>query len=162
MASAIMSIKNIKQLLIVCTGNSCRSVMAEGYFKKRLKKLGKDISVSSAGIAAFYGMTPPKEAISVMGEIGIDISSHKSTGITKDMVTRADVILVMAPAHKDDILKIAPESEKNIFYLGNFEKNNGSENFIPDPIGQSQEFYKNVLDVIKKSTEGFLKWLEKQ
>jgi len=153
---------NVKKLLIVCTGNSCRSVMAEGYFKKRIKELGKDISVSSVGIAAFYGMTPPKEAISVMNEIGIDISSHKSTVLTRDVVTLADLILVMGPTHKDAILKIAPEAEKNIFYLGNFEENKGNNNFIPDPIGQSEEFYKEVLDIIKKSTEGFLKWLESQ
>jgi len=151
--------KNIKRILIVCTGNSCRSVMAMGYLRKRLKDLGKDIVVESAGTAALPGLGPSKDAVMAMGDIGVDISGHMSTQLSKEMIKKADIILVMEPIHKDEILRLAPEHIDKVFYFREFDTS-ADEYSVPDPIGMGSGFYKNVLDVIKKSTEGFLKWME--
>ena len=134
--------------------------MAEGYFKKMLKESSKDISVASAGTATFPGMKASQEAVEVMREIGIDISGHQSNEITRDMIKDSDIILVMEPAHMDVVAGMVPEKKDDIFFLRQFEKKDTLDKFIPDPIGKSMTFYRNVLNVIKTSTEGFLKWLE--
>lgn len=152
--------KNIKDILLVCTGNSCRSIMAEGYLKRRLKELGKEILVESTGTGTISGFKPSHEAIESMREIGIDVSGYKSSALTKEVVDKADVILVMAPMHKETIVGMAPVAEDKIFYLREFAKEDSLNKIIPDPIGRPIEFYREILGVIKQSLEGFLKWLK--
>ncbi|MDD5438651.1 MAG: low molecular weight phosphotyrosine protein phosphatase [Candidatus Omnitrophica bacterium] len=152
-----MDKKAIKKILIICTGNSCRSVMAEGYLQKRLLELGLDISVDSAGTATFYGLKPPKETAEVMGELGIYVENHRAKPISEELVREADLILVMEPEHKTVVLSLDPDSKGKIMYLADFGEEAGHS--VPDPIRQGAEFYRDVLEIIKRSTEGFLKWL---
>lgn len=144
----------IKSVLFVCTGNSCRSVMAEGLLKRRLKELGKSgIEVASAGARALSGMPPTDETVKVMKEAGIDVAGFKSRSLTDEMIRSCDLILVMEPLHKFDIIKRVPEAASKIYLLQEF-KNPGKEykhynDFgIPDPIGKTVEYYKKCLGVI--------------
>lgn len=151
----------IKNILIVCTGNSCRSVMAEGYLKKRMKESGIHAAVSSAGTATFHGLGPSKETIEVMNKIGLDVSNHKAVPLTADIIKRSDVILVMEDHHREMVLNIDPSKADSTFFLRDFDQDR-TEDFIPDPIGMGKPFYEMVLNIIIRSSEGFIKWMQKK
>lgn len=154
----------VKSVLFVCTGNSCRSVMAEGLLKKYLKEAGKSgIKVASAGISGFGGMPPTEETKEVLKTEGIDLSGFKSRGVTPEMIKEADLILALEGLHKDEILKLAPEAAGKTYLLKEFNnpsaKDREESMGIPDPIGRPIEFYKYVFALIKKETERISKIL---
>lgn len=150
---------SIKSVLFVCTGNSCRSVMAEGLLKKRLKETGKDhIEVWSAGVAAFGGLPPTEETIEVMKESGADISGHRTRALTADMIRRADLILVMEPSHKEAVVRAVPAAARKTYLLKEFGIKDpavllGDELGIRDPIGMPIGEYRHSLDVIKREID---------
>lgn len=135
--------------------------MVEGYLSKRLKEKGMDIQVASAGTIAMGCTAPLEGTITVMKEEGIDVSGYRSNALQKDAVKAADLILIMEPMHEDAVLEVDPLAKDKIFYLREFVEGELSGKCIPDPIGKPIEIYRDILDIIKKSAEGFLKWLEK-
>lgn len=150
--------KKIKTVLLVCTGNSCRSIMAEGLLKKYLKELNKDdIEVISAGVHAIDGLEPTKDTIDAMSEEGIDVSHFRSKGLTDDLVKKADVILVMSGHHMDDIMNRMPEAASKVYILKQYGVECGTfaceDLDIADPIGKDKVFYQQVLSTIKKETK---------
>jgi protein-tyrosine-phosphatase len=147
----------IKTILFVCTGNSCRSVMAEGLLKKYLKDEGRDdIEVASAGVRAIDGIEPTKEAIEVMRSEGADVSNHRSRGLTDELIKKADLILVMSAHHMDDIVNRVPEAASKVHMLK--EQPCACEDTgIEDPIGRPVSFYREVLAAIKKELKRILK-----
>ncbi|MDP3791223.1 MAG: low molecular weight protein arginine phosphatase [Candidatus Omnitrophota bacterium] len=147
--------KNIKSVLLVCTGNSCRSIMADGLLKKYLKELGKsDIEVISAGVHAIDGMAPTKETIEVMKKEGIDVSGFRSRSLTEDHIKKADLILVMAGHHMDDIITRVPHAASKVHILKQFglkhDQKACEDIDIADPIGRDRGFYEEVLLTIKE------------
>ncbi len=142
----------VKTVLLVCTGNSCRSVMAAGLLEKLLKGKG-DYKIMTAGIAAIKGMGATNEAIQVMSEQNIDISDHRSSPLSDEMVGEADLILVMERRHKENILMRRLDARSKVHLLSEFGD-------IPDPIGKSIEFYRKVFGMIKESIVRVAKKLE--
>jgi protein arginine phosphatase len=148
-----------KNILFVCTGNSCRSIMAEAYFAKRIAEEQLEVEVKSAGTIGVDGMLPADNTIEMLEEEGIDTAGYASTALDHGIINWADAILVMEPRHAEGINTIVPEAEMKTFYLAEFNKNATSP-YIPDPIGRAVAYYRESFSVIKKSVEGLIEWLK--
>ncbi len=139
-----------KNILVVCTGNTCRSPMLEKYLRAYFDKigLGDKYSVSSCGIYAPFSISASNDAVEVLKEEGLDLSSHKSRNITNDMVKNADKIIVMTIDHKVAIEQIDPSASGKIAVLN-----------VNDPIGMGKETYKRTFNEIKEKVENIKDWL---
>ncbi len=150
----------ISNILFVCTGNSCRSIMAEGYLRKRVAEEGLQLDVASAGTIGMNGAAPTKEALKILESEKVSTKSLMSKRLSEEYINWADLILVMEPEHKSIIVNMVPQAADKIHYLGEFNPEQG-DIVIPDPIGRPLAFYRASFRLIKGSTEGFIKWLKK-
>lgn len=143
-----------KHILFVCAGNSCRSVMAEALLKKILKDKNRTgIEVSSAGIMALSGMGATGETRLVLEQAGLDVSRHRSRRVTAEMLKMSDLILVMEEAHREGLLRLAPQVNNRLFLLNEFAKIKGDSLEVEDPIGKTREFYLETFNIIKDAVE---------
>ena len=126
--------------------------MAEGLFRHLVSSKAGRFLVGSAGIHALDGCEASEQAVQVMEREGIDVSSHRSRRLTAAMVRSADKIFVMENSHKQSILRSWPEASEKVHLL--------SETEIPDPIGTSEHFYKNVFCVIRDAIVRIVKEME--
>jgi len=151
---AVEEITQKKVLLFICTGNSCRSVMAKFLLEKRLQDMQrKDIEVLSRGVMSLTGLAPTKEVMQLLKEEGIDASRHISQKIDIDILKEADMILVMESLHEDEIKKLFPQALQKVFLLKEFTKLGGEDLNIYDPIGKPFEEYRQTFLVIKQAVE---------
>lgn len=145
------------RVLFVCTGNTCRSPMAEYFLKNKIKN--KNIVVKSCGTFAEDGIPPSENAILAMKEIGINIEKHRSHQLTDELIEWADIILVMEPSERIDMLAFTPLADLKTFYLKTFRRGN-SPAIIPDPIGQEIQVYRKVRDIIEKSINRLIPFIQ--
>jgi glycine hydroxymethyltransferase len=141
----------MRNVLFVCTGNVCRSPMAQGLFAD-LVRGRRDIEVTSAGIGAVGGQSPSPYAVDVMAELGLNIRNIRSKPLMVDLVRKADFIFVMTYGHLDSMLLLFPSAAEKTFLLREFETDLPvMERDICDPIGQSRETYRQCRDEIRAS-----------
>jgi glycine hydroxymethyltransferase len=144
----------IRHIVFICTGNICRSPMAEGLIRHKAQKTGRrDLIVSSMGTHGLYDSPATEYAQKVCQEDGVDISSHKARYLMGDELEKADLILCMEPVHIKFVETFFPWSRKKIFLLGAWPDKATRKSAIQDPMGGSYEKYQQVFDLIKHHIE---------
>ncbi|HBC87857.1 MAG TPA: low molecular weight protein arginine phosphatase [Lentisphaeria bacterium] len=139
------------KILFVCTGNTCRSPMAEAYFRSLCEKAGRDdIEVSSAGTFAGGGDCASQQTVAVMKDYGIDVSGHRSRMLSMDMVTGSDLIITMTDSHRQHIGSMLPAALKKTRNLLEFVQKKGN---ISDPFGGTEKVYGDCFCEMKEALD---------
>lgn len=135
----------MKKILFVCTGNTCRSPMAEGILNKLAGERNLDVFAKSAGISAAEGSPASDNSVKACEEIGVDISRHRSTQLTNQMFYEADEVVPMTKTHQIIMQDAFKNREKILPALD-----------VPDPFGGDLEEYRLCRDRIKEKIEELL------
>ena len=152
-------------VLLVCTGNICRSPIAHGLLADRVR--GLEVEVRSAGTWAGGGSPATDEAVAAAAEIGIDIAAHRSSRFTTYLADWADLILTMTAEQKDEVIAEAPAAQAKTFTIKSFaarqaERDDPVDGDVADPLGMPRSAYSNVAreleglidDIVPALTEG--------
>ncbi|MFH1312987.1 MAG: low molecular weight protein arginine phosphatase [Candidatus Eisenbacteria bacterium] len=132
--------KKTFSILFVCTGNSCRSPLAEIMMKSALREAGlKKVYVSSAGTAAFDGGRASEGSVFAARHLGLSLAGFTSRSLTQRRVRRADLILTMGPAQRDEITQRWPDVSDRTFVICDYTRS--SRRRIADPVGHPPEVY---------------------
>lgn len=142
--------KKIERILFVCTGNTCRSPMAEALCREYLP----GVEALSAGLGTCAGLPASLGALEAMERRGLNLDHHRSRPLTSYLLADADLILCMSPGHKQTILAGLPEYADKVFTLGEYV-GEPADTAISDPFGGTPEVYEDCACQI----EGLIKRL---
>ncbi|ESK57237.1 MAG: low molecular weight phosphotyrosine protein phosphatase [Moraxellaceae bacterium] len=132
---------DIKNILVVCVGNICRSPMAE-YL---LKQQSSTVHIESAGISGLIGHPADKKAQLCMQRLDIDMSAHIAKKLNAELLKKADIVLVMSNNQQKHIEQTWPFVKGKVFRLGHWQNKN-----VPDPYQHDQAFFDDTCQLIQQ------------
>ncbi len=134
-----------RRVVLVCTGNTCRSPLAEALLRQALAERGvADVEVLSAGTGAWEGAPASEGAYLVGLESGLDLSSHRARLVTSELVAASDLILTMARHHRARVLELG--GDDRVHLLGEYAGRSGAAAEVADPFGADLEVYRETRD----------------
>jgi protein-tyrosine-phosphatase len=142
----------LKRILFVCSGNTCRSPLAEAVARAAFARAGLDLTVASAGVSAMEGMPASENSIRVARKHRLDLSAHRARLLSGELVRGADLIVTMGHRHRDTVGVIEPAALAYTRLLADFGDDKGGE--IADPMGSDEETYERTYLTIASCVEG--------
>jgi protein-tyrosine-phosphatase len=145
------------RIVFVCSGNICRSPMAEAIARRELEERDHSGMVISMGTLGLVGRSASSHAIRALEELDLDISDHRSQGVSVGLLDRADYVPIMTPKHRRELLERDADLEPSLVPLWQYGDHPATDEGIPDPVGSDLETFRTCRDILVDSID---RWLD--
>ncbi|MBN1542337.1 low molecular weight protein arginine phosphatase [candidate division KSB1 bacterium] len=148
------------QIVFVCSGNICRSPMAEALLKHLWPAdCRENVHICSAGTLGIFSVPADSHAVTTLAEWGLDLSRHRSQGLRDSLVNTSDLFLVMEAEHREWMEQVFPDSAGKVHLLCEYARDGAiaeDDRDIPDPVGLDLDVFRKIRDRIRDEIERIL------